>query len=32
MASRRQDAWEAQLKEKAFLTAMIKPIADDTIT
>ena len=32
MASRRQDAWEAQLKEKAFLTAMIKPIADDIST
>jgi hypothetical protein len=32
MASRRQDAWEAQLKEKAFLTATIKPIVDDTIT
>ena len=32
MASRRQDAWEAQLKEKAFLSAMIKPIADGTIT
>ena len=32
MASRRQDAWEAQLKEKAFLVASIKPIVDDTIT
>ena len=32
MASRRQDAWEAQLKEKAFLAAMTKPIADGTIT
>ena len=36
MAARRQDAWEhaweAQLKEKAFLVATIKPIADDTVT
>ena len=32
MASRRQDSWEAQFKEKAFLTATIKPIADDTVT
>ena len=32
MASRRQDAWEVQLKEKAFLTAMIKPIVDDIST
>ena len=32
MAARRQDAWEAQLKEKAFLSATIKPIADDTVT
>ena len=32
MASRRQDAWELQLKEKAFLVASIKPIVDDTIT
>ena len=26
MASRRQDAWEARLKEKAFLTAMTEPM------
>ena len=33
MAPRRQDAWEAQLKEKAFLlTATTKPIVDGTIT
>ena len=32
MAVRRQDAWEAQLKEKAFLSATIKPIVDDTAT
>ena len=32
MASRRQDAWEAQLKEKAFLVASIKPIVDDAVT
>ena len=32
MAARRQDAWEAQLKEKAFLSATIKPIADGTVT
>ena len=32
MAARRQDAWEAQLKEKAFLSATIKPIVDDTVT
>ena len=32
MAARRQDAWEAQLKEKAFLSATIKPIADYTAT
>ena len=32
MASRRQDAWETQLKEKAFLVATIKPIVDDTVT
>ena len=32
MAARRQDAWELQLKEKAFLVASIKPIVDGTIT
>ena len=33
MASRRQDAWEAQLnKEKAVLVATTKPIIDDTAT
>ena len=32
MASRRQDAWELQLKEKAFLTATNKPIVDDIST
>ena len=32
MAARRQDAWEAQLKEKAFLSATTKPIVDDTVT
>ena len=32
MGARRQDAWGAQLKEKAFLSATIKPIADDTVT
>ena len=32
MAARRQDAWEAQLKEKAFLVDTIKPIVDDTVT
>ena len=32
MAQRRQDAWELQLKEKAFLVASIKPIVDDTTT
>ena len=32
MAARRQSAWAAQLKEKAFLSATIKPIADDTVT
>ena len=32
MASRRQGAWEAQLKEKAFLVATTKPIADGTVT
>ena len=32
MAARRQDAREAQLKEKAFLNETIKPIADDTAT
>ena len=32
MAARRQSAWEAQLKEKAFLSATIKPIVDDTAT
>ena len=32
MASRRQDAWEAQLKGKAFFVATIKPIIDDTVT
>ena len=32
MAARRQDAWEAQLKEKAFLSATIKPIVvDETV-
>ena len=31
MAARRQDAWEAQLKEKAFLGATIKPIVDETV-
>ena len=30
MATRRQDAWEAQLKEKAFLSATIKSIVDET--
>ena len=32
MAARRQDAWEAQLEEKAFLVATIEPIVDDTAT
>ena len=32
MAARRQSALEAQLKEKAFLSATIKPIVDDTVT
>ena len=32
MAARRQSAWEAQLKEKAFLSATAEPIADDTVT
>ena len=32
MAACRQDVWEAQLKEKAFLSATTKPIADDTAT
>ena len=32
MAARRQDAWEAALKEKAFLSETIKPIVDDTAT
>ena len=32
MAARRQDAWEVQLKEEAFLSATIKPIVDDTAT
>ena len=32
MAARRQSAWEAQLKEKAFLSATITPIVDDTAT
>ena len=30
MAARRQQQWEAQLKEKAFLSATIKPIVDET--
>ena len=32
MAGRRQAAFEAQLKENAFLKATIKPIVDDTVT
>ena len=32
MAQRRQDAWELQLKEKAFLVASIKPIVDAITT
>ena len=32
MAARRQAAFEAQLKENAFLKATIKPIVDDTVT
>ena len=32
MAARRQSAWEAQLKEKAFFSATIRPIVDDTVT
>ena len=31
MAARRQDAWEAQLKEKAFLSATIRPLVDETV-
>ena len=31
MAVRRQQQWEAQLKEKAFLSATIKPIVDETV-
>ena len=31
MAARRQQQWEAQLKEKAFLRATIKPIVDETV-
>ena len=31
MTARRQQQWEAQLKEKAFLTATIKPIVDETV-
>ena len=32
MAARRQQQYEAQLKEKAFLTATMKPIVDETVT
>ena len=32
MAGRRQQAFEAQLKESAFLKATIKPIVEDTVT
>ena len=32
MAARRQAAWEAQLKDNAFLKATTKPIVDDTVT
>ena len=31
MAARRQQQWEAQLKEKAFRIATIKPIVDETV-
>ena len=31
MAARRQQQWKAQLKEKAFLIATIKPIVDETV-
>ena len=31
MAVRRQQQWEAQLKEKAFLVATIKPIVDEMV-
>ena len=31
MAARRQQQWEGQLKEKAFLIATIKPIEDEAV-
>ena len=31
MAVRRQQQWEAQLKEKGFLIGTVKPIADEAV-